>query len=766
MIFTVITALPFSASADATQVKEGTITVNETKTFNFTNDDEIEYRYFEFTPSEDGTYAFYTQMGMVPETTDRRYDPIGYVYSADGVTQYVGVDDNYTYEGNNYNCFVSYEMTAGTTYRLVCYFRYTDNDSVEHYSGSVDITLIKLDVENRGALPLGAETEVATQAEKFYVYEFTPEDDAIYYFDFEFTDNFIIELYRGSYYQWNYSKAVGNSYSTSYYLNKGDNYRLVIRSNDYFSAGSGKFTVNKETVKDCGEIPLATPQTVQRTSAYEKVVFSFTPEVSDYYYLIVSHSQQCKYKFSSSSIIDCTDYTKDIDSKAFLTAGETILIELWGYGNTEEDTYTVTVNKRNEVSEGSIAVGETKTVDAKLFEEHYFTFTPSEDGVYAMFSLSSFDAESNDAKVFDTYGAIYKNDSFSDSACIAYNDDEGGRDFFVFKELTAGQTYYFSAKSYNEAIYEGVFRVKLIKLDSADHVHEFTSVTTDPTCVHCGYTTYTCECGYTYTYDLKGKIDHDWGEVQYEWSDDNSTCTATRVCAVEASHIETETVNSTSKVISEADYENAGETLYTATFENPVFKTQEKKVEIPKVVYDAFPDVKQGDWFYEAAVYNALRGFITGYGNGKFGPADSLQRQDFVVILARIAGADTSSFTTCKLTDVDMNAYYGKAVAWAVDKGIIGGYQNGKFGVGDPITREQVATILYRYKGSPAADRSVLDKFADKGNISAFALDAMAWANANGIINGKNATTIAPTLTASRAEIATIVMRMDKAGMF
>lgn len=179
-----------------------------------------------------------------------------------------------------------------------------------------------------------------------------------------------------------------------------------------------------------------------------------------------------------------------------------------------------------------------------------------------------------------------------------------------------------------------------------------------------------------------------------------------------------------------------------------------------------FPDVAEGDWYYEAVQYCAGKGFITGYKNGKFGPADALQRQDFVVILARIAGADTSGYTSCKLTDVDMNAYYGKAVAWAVDQEIIGGYRNGKFGVGDKITREQVATILYRYKGSPAVDTSVLNKFADKGKISAFALDALAWANQNGIINGKNATTIAPTLTASRAEIATIVMRMDKQGMF
>ena len=179
-----------------------------------------------------------------------------------------------------------------------------------------------------------------------------------------------------------------------------------------------------------------------------------------------------------------------------------------------------------------------------------------------------------------------------------------------------------------------------------------------------------------------------------------------------------------------------------------------------------FPDVHEGDWFYDAVQYCAQKGFITGYKNGNFGPADALQRQDFVVILARIAGADIDSYTSCKLKDVDMNAYYGKAVAWAVDQKIIGGYDNGKFGVGDKITREQVATILYRYMDSPDVDTSVLNKFADKGSISSFAVNAIAWANANGVINGKTATTLAPTATASRAEIATIIMRMDQQGMF
>ena len=182
----------------------------------------------------------------------------------------------------------------------------------------------------------------------------------------------------------------------------------------------------------------------------------------------------------------------------------------------------------------------------------------------------------------------------------------------------------------------------------------------------------------------------------------------------------------------------------------------------------SFPDVSRNAWVYEAVKYNFEHGYITGYSNGNYGPGDSLQRQDFIVILARIAKIDLSRYGSCRLSDVSRNSYYEKAVAWAVDEGIINGYQNGKFGVGDAITREQVVTILYRYFCSPEVTgaEETLAPFADAGTISDFAKDAMVWAIQNGIISGKNATTLAPTATASRAEIATIVMRMDKAGMF
>ncbi len=180
----------------------------------------------------------------------------------------------------------------------------------------------------------------------------------------------------------------------------------------------------------------------------------------------------------------------------------------------------------------------------------------------------------------------------------------------------------------------------------------------------------------------------------------------------------------------------------------------------------SFPDVKSTDWYYDAVQYCAQKGFITGYKNGKFGPADPLQRQDFVVILARIAGANLSLYKSCSLSDVAMNSYYGPSVAWAVSEHIITGYNNGKFGVGDNITREQVATILYRYLGSPSTGSSaIISSFPDRNNVSEFADSAMIWAVNNAIITGKNGN-LAPTATASRAEIATIIMRMDQKGMF
>ncbi len=265
---------------------------------------------------------------------------------------------------------------------------------------------------------------------------------------------------------------------------------------------------------------------------------------------------------------------------------------------------------------------------------------------------------------------------------------------------------------------------------------------------------------------------HRWGNISYTWASDNSTVTAIRICQNDGSHVETETANVSFELVKPASATQTGLIIYTAEFENKDFGTVSRAVTIPKIDTSdiGFPDVHEGDWFYDAVNYVSERGIITGYGNGKFGPGDALQRQDFIVILARAAKADLSEYTgkACSLTDVAVNAYYAPAVIWAIENGIIKGYDNGKFGVGDPITREQVCTILYRYIGidDSTVDLSLLDGFSDRGKVSPFAKAAVAWALETGIISGKNSSTLAPLVSASRAEIATIIMRMDKKNLF
>lgn len=183
-----------------------------------------------------------------------------------------------------------------------------------------------------------------------------------------------------------------------------------------------------------------------------------------------------------------------------------------------------------------------------------------------------------------------------------------------------------------------------------------------------------------------------------------------------------------------------------------------------------FPDVKPGTWYYEPVEYVAEMGYMSGYSNGYFGPGDMLKRQDFVVILARLAGKNLSDYSTAQIgfSDVNKSAYYAPSVAWAVKEGVVKGYANGKFGVGNNINREEVATLLYRFKGSPEVKNvdAILSKFSDADKISSYARTALAWAVQNNIISGMADGRIASSEGASRAQIAAIIQRMDQKGMF
>ena len=183
-----------------------------------------------------------------------------------------------------------------------------------------------------------------------------------------------------------------------------------------------------------------------------------------------------------------------------------------------------------------------------------------------------------------------------------------------------------------------------------------------------------------------------------------------------------------------------------------------------------YPDVSSSAWYYNAVKYCYDKEFIQGFDNGNFGPMQNIQRQDFVVIIARLAGANLSSYQsqTPKFKDVKKGAYYAGAVNWATANGIIAGYNSTTFGIGDPVTREQVATILYRYKKSPSVSNadSTLKKFSDRSSISAYAKVPLAWAVNNGIIGGTSNGKIEAKNGAKRAQIAQIITNMDKNGMF
>ena len=181
----------------------------------------------------------------------------------------------------------------------------------------------------------------------------------------------------------------------------------------------------------------------------------------------------------------------------------------------------------------------------------------------------------------------------------------------------------------------------------------------------------------------------------------------------------------------------------------------------------SFPDVTRGDWYYSAVKYNSRNGYVTGYSNGTFGPANNIQRQDFVLILARIAGADLSAYEGQNggFSDVQTGSYYASAVAWAKDTGVVNGFSADNFGVGTYISREQICIMLCRYlNGSASGDvDAILNAYSDGGNTSPWAKDSVAWAVENGIIG--NSDYLNPTGNAGRAEVAQIIYNMSNNGI-
>lgn len=173
-----------------------------------------------------------------------------------------------------------------------------------------------------------------------------------------------------------------------------------------------------------------------------------------------------------------------------------------------------------------------------------------------------------------------------------------------------------------------------------------------------------------------------------------------------------------------------------------------------------FDDVDASAWYADGVYYVAGQGIMNGSGNGAFSPDTVMSRAMLVQVLYNLEGqpeTDASAFT-----DVAADAWYADAVAWAADAGIVTGVSDTTFAPDVTMTREQIATILYRYaayKGYDMTTSNDLSGYADAGEIGSYAVEAMGWANGAGLITGSTATTLKPLGSATRAEVATILMR-------
>ena len=174
-----------------------------------------------------------------------------------------------------------------------------------------------------------------------------------------------------------------------------------------------------------------------------------------------------------------------------------------------------------------------------------------------------------------------------------------------------------------------------------------------------------------------------------------------------------------------------------------------------------FADVSEGQWFYDDVYFAVSSGMFNGVSEQSFEPNAPMTRGMLVTVLHRMEGASDVTGGSA-FTDVAAGQWYTDAVIWATRKGIVNGYGDGRFAPNDPITREQMAAILFRYaknKGYDVTGRADLKAFADYSAVSGYAMDAISWANTNGLIQGRTITTLAPARQATRAEVAAILHR-------
>ena len=184
--------------------------------------------------------------------------------------------------------------------------------------------------------------------------------------------------------------------------------------------------------------------------------------------------------------------------------------------------------------------------------------------------------------------------------------------------------------------------------------------------------------------------------------------------------------------------------------------------ENPNTGMNPFTDVSEKDWFYSDVMFVYENGLMLGTSKTLFSPHGTATRGMMATILWRMEGSPAPKGKN-SFTDVEAGKWYADAITWTAENGIFAGYGKDKFGPDNPITREQLAAIFYRYadyKGYDLTVKGNLDKFKDADKITDYAKTAMQWAAGSGLVKGKSGNLLDPQGTATRAEIAAMLHRL------
>ena len=302
--------------------------------------------------------------------------------------------------------------------------------------------------------------------------------------------------------------------------------------------------------------------------------------------------------------------------------------------------------------------------------------------------------------------------------------------------------------------------------------HSCQSVVVEPTCEEFGYTEHTCTvCGYRYISEITQPTGHH-EQVQ---NAKEATCTEPGytgdavctdcgkvLCLGESIPAKGHSWSDW-EVTQEADCFHEGERIRSCALCGES-ERENLPVSSEMCPSKAFVDLDTARWYHAGVDYVLRQGIMEGVGGNRFQPDGALTRGQIVTILYRMANSPSVS-GKFPFTDVKEGRYYTEAVAWAYENGVVLGMTDTLFAPEAPVTREQLVTFLYRYAKLTGADITAggsLEAYPDAGRISTYAAEAFAWAVEKKLVNGMGGQLV-PKATATRAQVATILLRYSEA---